>query len=196
MTQKDRKARNPASEPDAVFTVGHGNRSPQAFLDILLCAGIICVVDVRAHPMSRRHPAFSRPVLSPFLGEAGITYRWLGTALGGFRKASPQSPHVALQGEGMRGFAEHMSGRIFLDGIEELLSHARQHATAVLCAERLPRDCHRSLIADHLVARGVPVVHLIDIGHQAPHRLNKLARRQEGRLVYDLGSTEQLSLEW
>jgi uncharacterized protein (DUF488 family) len=72
LAQEEHNARNPASEPDAEFTVGHGNRSPQAHLDILLCAGITCVVDVRAHLMLRRHPGVSHSVLPPFLEEAGI----------------------------------------------------------------------------------------------------------------------------
>lgn len=177
-----------------VYTIGHGSRSPQEFLDILHCAGIGCVADVRAYPKSRRHPSYSRPALAARLEEADIAYRWLGTALGGFRKASATSPHVALDGAGLRGYAEHMSSALFLEGIEELLTLARQRPTALLCAERLPRDCHRLLIADHLVVHGAAVIHLVDLDHQVPHRLNTLARRQDGRLIYDRGTTEQLGL--
>ena len=178
-----------------VHSIGHGSRSPEEFLDILHCAGIGGVVDVRAYPKSRRYPSYSRPALEKRLAKAGIAYHWLGKTLGGFRKASAQSPHVALNGAGLRAYAEHMSGGVFLDGIEELLAHARLRSTAVLCAERLPRDCHRALIADYLVARGVAVIHLVDLNHQVPHRLNALARRQGGRLIYDRGTTEQLGLE-
>ncbi len=178
-----------------VYTIGHSSRSPQEFLDILHCAGISCVADVRAYPKSRRHPGFSRPVLAARLEEAGIAYCWLGTALGGFRKASATSPHVALDGAGLRGYADHMGSALFLDGIEELLAHARQRPTTLLCAERLPRDCHRRLIADHLVAHGVAVTHLVALDYQVPHRLDTLARRLEGRLIYDRGTTEQLGLE-
>ena len=196
MAQLYRSAHDRSPEPVSLFTVGHGSRSVQEFLDILHCGGVSCVADVRSYPRSRRHPIFSRPILSSRLEEEGIAYRWMGAALGGFRKASSQSPHVALKVSGLRGFAEHMHSGVFLEGIEELLHLASRHTTAILCAERLPQDCHRSLIADHLVAHGIPVVHLIELDHQAPHRLNTLARRQEGRLIYDRGNTEQLGLEW
>ena len=192
----DRSAQDRSAQSARVFTIGHGSRDLQEILDILHCAGIACVADVRSYPMSRRHPAFSSSALSTRLEEECIAYHWLGKTLGGFRKSSSQSPHVALEATGLRGFAEHMHSGVFLEGIEVLLDLAHRHATAILCAERLPQDCHRSLIADHLVMRGIPVVHLIDMTNQAPHRLNKLARHQEGRLIYDRGSTEQLGLKW
>jgi len=177
-----------------VFTVGHGSRSSEELMDILHGAGITCVADVRSYPVSRRYPVFSRTVLAPRLDTEGIHYHWLGKPLGGFRKPSSQSPHVALRNAGLRGFAEYMCGENFLHGITELLRHVRQGATAILCAERLPQDCHRGLISDHLVAQDIDVIHLLEPDLRVLHRLNPLARPQSGRLIYDAGSVEQLAL--
>lgn len=195
MPQESHSGLNGQPQSATVYTIGHGSRSIEDFLDILQCVGVTCVADARAYPMSRRYPDYSRPRLSTCLEQAGISYLWLGTTLGGFRKALPSSPNVALAAAGFRGYADHMCGGVFLDGIEELLIHSRQRPTAILCAERLPQECHRSLIADYLLARDVAVIHLIDLHHQVPHRLNKLARWEEGQLVYDKGTTEQLGLE-
>jgi uncharacterized protein (DUF488 family) len=178
-----------------IYTVGHGDRSAADFLNILRAAAIDCVADVRAYPVSRRHPQFTQKHLAPFLDEAGIAYCWLGKALGGFREASSSSVHAALGNDALRAYAEHMSSTAFQEGIADLLSRARIKLTAILCAERLPRHCHRSMIADYLVATGVPVVHLLDAERRLPHRLSDLAHMEQGRLVYDRGNRRQMNLE-
>jgi uncharacterized protein (DUF488 family) len=137
----------------------------------------------------------SRQVLAPYLEKAGITYLWLGKPLGGYRKASSSSVHVALGTDALRGHAEHLESSAFRMGIELLLDQAQVVPTAVLCAERLPRHCHRAMIADYLVAGGVPVIHILDVSHHAVHHLSALARRDQGRLVYDQGSGEQIDLD-
>ena len=88
-----------------------------------------------------------------------------------------------------------MTSVSFQAGIAELLSRANMALTAVLCAERLSQHCHRSLIADYLVATGIPVIHLLDAEHKMSHRLSALARWEQGRLVYDQGGRRQMNLE-
>ncbi len=178
--------------PVTLFTVGHSNRSLPALVALLHEAGVAELVDVRAYPVSRRHPQFDRAALEPALAAAGIAYRWAGRELGGHRPARPDSPHTALEAAGFRGYADHMETLLFTDAAEALLAAAAAAPTAVLCAERRPEQCHRSLLADWLVLRGAAVIHLIDTGLREPHRLSSLVRREGGRLVYDRQTTVPL----
>jgi uncharacterized protein (DUF488 family) len=173
-----------------VYTIGHGNRPIDEFIGLLQEAGVACLVDVRAFPASRRHPHFGRAELEKSLPAAGIRYTWEGQALGGRRKPSAQSLHVALRHPAFRAYADHMMTPEFRQATERLLDAARAAPAAVMCAERLPWQCHRFLISDFLVARGNEVVHLVNPGKRQPHRLNPIARLKDGDLVYE-GETQQ-----
>ena len=131
--------------------MGHGARSVVAFVSLLLESRIATLVDVRAYPVSRRHPQFSRDALAASLAEAGLEYRWEGKALGGMRKG---------------GYAAHMETPIFQDAARALIGSDR---LCIMCAETNPADCHRSHISDWLVAHGERVVHLIQPGEQREH---------------------------
>jgi uncharacterized protein (DUF488 family) len=167
-----------------LFTVGHGERSGAELIELLRRAGVMLTVDVRAYPASRRHPQFGRDALAGALAATGIGYRWEGRALGGLRAPSPASPHAALP-VGLRGFADHMATAEFSAALMRLVEAAAAQPLAVLCAERDPAQCHRSLIADALVAAGRTVTHLLAPGVSVAHRLNPRARRVDGALVYD-----------
>jgi uncharacterized protein (DUF488 family) len=168
-----------------VYTVGHGSRSASEFRELLQHAGVGQLVDVRAHPGSRRHPHFSRPVLDADLEAAGIAYRWEGAALGGRRRSRSGSRHVAWRNESFRAYADHMESEAFSAAIDALIERAAGGSTAIMCAERLPWQCHRYLISDYLVMRGLRVIHLIARGSARPHGLNPMARVERGQLVYD-----------
>lgn len=180
--------------PRKIYSVGHGSRSEAALLEILHAHAIALLVDVRAYPASRRHPQFSRGNLEGQLKESGIRYLWLGDALGGFRKARDTSAHAALHPSALRGYAEHMGSDEFREGIKRLLAEAHKTTTAMMCAERLPQQCHRALIADYLVTHGIDVVHLLDGTLTARHVLNHAARRGTDGLTYD-GLGEQLDFD-
>jgi uncharacterized protein (DUF488 family) len=177
-----------------LYTAGHGNRPLEEFIALLSDAGVTCLVDVRAFPASRRYPHFGRAALERSLPESGIRYVWKGEALGGRRKPSPGSPHVALRHPAFRAYADHMMTQAFREAVERLVDTARTEATAVACAERLPWQCHRFLISDYLVAGGNDVVHLVNPGKQQPHRLNPVARVRDGELVYDGETQAELKL--
>jgi uncharacterized protein (DUF488 family) len=177
-----------------LFTVGHGNRPIDELVALLQEAGVTCLVDVRAFPASRRHPHFGRAALEKSLPAAGIRYVWEGEALGGRRKPSPDSPHVALRHPAFRAYADHMTTPGFHEAVERLLERARAAPAAVMCAERLPWQCHRFLISDFLVARGHAVVHLVNPGKRQAHRLNPVARPGEGQLVYNGETQPELKL--
>lgn len=177
-----------------IHTIGHGNRSIEEFIGLLREAGIGCLVDVRAYPASRRHPHFSQEALAKSLAEAGVRYVWEGKALGGRRKAGKDSPHVGLRNPAFRAFADHMATQDFRNGVARLIELACAAPAAIMCAERLPWQCHRFLISDYLVAGGHQVVHLISAGAQREHRLSAAARLRNGNLVYDGEAQRELTL--
>ena len=119
---------------------------------------------------------FGSAALEASLRAGGVSYRWI-EALGGRRRADPESPNDAWENDAFRGYADHTASEEFADGLFELLMIARGRRTAVMCAEVLWWRCHRRLIADVLVSIGVRVVHLFDADKQEEHRLASPARR-------------------
>jgi uncharacterized protein (DUF488 family) len=177
-----------------LFTIGHGDREIQTFLDMLRAADARILVDVRRYPGSRRHPQLGRDALSAALRDAGIEYRWAGETLGGRRPLRPDSPHHALRNEGFRAYADHMDTRAFQIALEELLAEAGSASVAIMCAERHPSNCHRSLISDAVVARGVKVVHLLEPGRSCLATLHPCARVEGDRIRYDVQMQPSLDL--
>src|SRR5262245_24641073 len=155
-------------------------------MTLLRAHGIGGIADVRRYPGSRRHPHFAREALADSLAAAGLRYDWL-PALGGRRTPRPDSPHVAWREASFRAYADHMETAEFRDGLARLLELATARPTAVLCAEAVPWRCHRQLIADALIARGVTVLHILDDGPPRRHVLSRIARLDGERVVYDVG---------
>ena len=171
--------------PLTLYTLGHSNREPEAFLQLLVDADIRQLVDIRTVPRSRRFPHFDAEALRQLVEPHGITYHLTGKVFGGLRHSDPMSPHHAL-GEELRGFADHMMSETFGKAVEQLVRLAEQSGpVALLCAERLPAHCHRRLLADYLHARGVSVVHLIDAQTACVHTLSLECRLDPRGLVYD-----------
>jgi uncharacterized protein (DUF488 family) len=173
-----------------IFTIGHGARPIERFVELLNGAGMRHLVDVRTAPGSRKHPQFGRDALAASLGQAGLSYEW-AKDLGGFRKADPASPHTALRNSGFRGYADHMETDAFRTARDRVVNRASRTPTAVMCAESLWWRCHRRMLADSLTALGCEVVHLMDGGRQEPHRLSGSARLEDGELVYDVPEGRQ-----
>jgi uncharacterized protein (DUF488 family) len=167
-------------------TFGHGTASRDELADLLRGTGVERVVDVRTAPGSRRNPHVSRLELERWLPEEGIGYRW-DKRLGGFRRPPPDSPDVFWREEMFRGYAAHMRTPEFDAAIDELLRE--EHDQAVMCSESVWWRCHRRMIADFLLlAREVPVDHLMHDGRLTRHEPTPGARvRDDGLLVYDGG---------
>ena len=180
-----------------VFTVGHGNRSLEALLEVLRSAHVALLVDVRRTPGSRRHPHFGRETLEAALPGVGIEYSWRGEDLGGRREPSAgPSRHPAWRNSSFRSYDDHMDTPAFREALTRLQDEAALRAPAVMCAETLWWNCHRRLIADALVVRGVEVTHLLAADKRQPHPLHPGARPDEdGWPVYDVGVTQTLGLE-
>ena len=168
-----------------IWTIGHGNRTAEEFVQLLRDAGIECLVDVRSYPGSRKYPHFSRASLESALAAQDLKYVWAGEALGGFRKPQPGSRHVGLRSDGFRGYADYMESAAFKAGIVALIARVEKKRIAIMCAERLPWRCHRSLISDYLLTQGVTVMHLVAPGKTQAHKLNPVAKFSNGELVYD-----------
>ena len=169
-----------------VYTVGHSTRSLDELLALLAAHRIAGIADVRRFPASRRHPHFAREALARALAEHDIAYDWL-PGLGGRREARPDSPHVAWRSAAFRGYADHMETPEFDQECARLLELAAARPTALLCAEAVPWRCHRQLIADALVARGIEVRHVLGASGTSLHRLTPFARLDGERVVYDGG---------
>jgi len=169
-----------------VHTLGHSTLTLEDFLDLLETHQLDAIADVRRYPASRRHPHFAREALAASLAPRGVAYAWL-PALGGRRDARPDSPHVAWRNTQFRGYADHMDSAEFRDGLGALLGLAEGHRAAIMCAEAVPWRCHRQLVADTLVARGVEVLHVTGRGKAERHRLTPFARMDGDHIVYDRG---------
>lgn len=181
--------------PLSIYTVGHSNHNIDDLLRMLRTMQLQQLIDVRAYPSSARYPQFAGAYLQQALAASGIDYHWAGSQLGGMRKARSTSPHYAIASSSLRAYADHMQTREFRTTITGLIDSARATRTVLMCSERDPSRCHRSLIADYLSSRGVHVVHLIDNGASRVHQLSPIARREGDCLIYDRGATRELDLE-
>jgi uncharacterized protein (DUF488 family) len=172
-----------------VWTIGHGTRPAAEFVRLLADHGIRLLADVRTVPRSRRNPPFNRETLPGTLLAAGIDYVHL-PGLGGLRRPRADSANTAWRNASFRGYADYMGTAEFAAALDELLGLAGTAPTAVMCAETLPWRCHRSLIADALLVRGVEVRHIVAGAATDPHRLTPFARVGHGRLTYPAAQPE------
>jgi uncharacterized protein (DUF488 family) len=169
--------------PLEIWTIGHSTRSIEDFLHLLQLNDIRALVDVRRFPGSRRHPQFGQPQLSSSLRQAQIDYVHL-PELGGRRPALPDSPNTNWRNEAFRGYADYMMTDTFRLGIERLREVASAKRTAIMCAEALWWQCHRSLIADYLKAAGHTVRHILSPTKVELHPFTAAARMTNGTLSY------------
>ncbi len=177
-----------------VYTIGHSNRDLSVLLDLLRTNRIDALVDVRAEPRSRRYPQYDQENLRAAVESLGAVYHWAGRQLGGRRPQEGSSPHRALE-PGLRGYADYMDSEAFRQAARQLLRMASGSRVAILCAEREPERCHRSLIADYLVLQGVEVRHIVDRNDVRSHVLHPGARRESAQLIYDHQVSGDLGLE-
>ena len=168
---------------ERIMTIGHSTRSAEEFLALLKAHAITGVADVRTVPRSRRHPHFSRESLILLLPAHGIAYDHFG-GLGGLRKPKPDSRNAGWRHPSFRGYADHMASPEFREALDRLLVFAQKFFTAVMCAESKWWQCHRQLIADALLARGIEVRHILSNHEARPHELTPFARVAGTDVVY------------
>jgi len=166
-----------------VWTIGHSTRALEELVDLLRAHDVDTVVDVRTVPRSRRHPQFEKTALAESLPQATIAYTHM-PGLGGLRKPRVDSPNTGLRNQGFRGYADYMQTPEFGRHVMELVTLAASARVAVMCAEAVPWRCHRSLLSDALVTRGVRVLHIIGRAEPSSHVLTPWAHRDGVRLTY------------
>ena len=131
-----------------IWTIGHSNRSIEAFLELLREHSIQILADIRSFPTSKIEH-FKREEMEHWLPENGIEYVWLGKELGGYRKG---------------GYKRHMRTKLFREGVQKLLELAKQKRTCIMCMEKNPKYCHRRFLSAYLERKGVEVIHIIEKG--------------------------------
>lgn len=169
----------------SAFTIGHSNRTAEEFLALLAEHAITRLVDVRRLPGSRRYPWFDQEKLSATLEASGVVYTH-AKPLTGRRRTPAGTPSVneAWENASFRAYADHMQTHEFLTAADELAETARHEPVAVMCSEAVPWRCHRRMIADALIVRGLDVVDIIGPGSARPHELTAFARYEGTRLWY------------
>lgn len=148
----------------ALYTVGHSNHAIEKFVALLTAHAVEVVADVRSQPYSRFNPQFKRERLRASLESAGIGYEFLGAELG----ARATDPTFYLDGK--VDYALLAAGEPFRRGIERVAALASERAVALLCAERDPLTCHRTiLVCPALVVRGFEPRHILADGGIETH---------------------------
>jgi uncharacterized protein (DUF488 family) len=166
-----------------IWTVGHSTRPIEELVEALRFFEIKVLADVRSFPGSRRYPQFNKEQLQTSLATDGIGYQHF-PELGGRRRVRTDSPNVAWRNDSFRGYADYMETVDFREGMTRLLGVAREHRTAIMCAEAVWWRCHRSLISDYLKAKGVEVTHIMAPGKSEAHPFTAAARIVNGELSY------------
>ena len=165
-----------------IHTIGHSTRTIEGFVALLKSHKIEMLVDVRRWPASRRYPHFRRESLADTLGREQIDYIWRED-LGGFRKPSAESQNTAWQVSAFRAYADFMLTPGFEKIMHEMAQLVANKRITIMCAEAVPWRCHRRLLADAFLVRGLSVGHILDDGcHE--HHLPPFAIQNGTQILY------------
>jgi uncharacterized protein (DUF488 family) len=175
-----------------VWTVGHSNRSIEEFINLLQLNLIECILDIRTVPKSKNNPQFGQDELSEFLINVGIGYQQI-PCLGGLRRPQPDTLNGGWRNTSFRGYADYMQTIEFTLAVEGVIELSRTMRCALMCAEAVPWRCHRSLVGDALIVRGIAVLEII--GQQQPrsHKLTPFAHVDGSTITYppEMGNRDE-----
>jgi uncharacterized protein (DUF488 family) len=167
-----------------IFTIGHSTHALKEFMDMLEAYDVELLVDVRHYPGSRRFPHFNKERLQKSLNKRGIDYLHL-EKLGGRRKLNKDSDlNLGWRSPQFRGYADYMQTIEFNEALKELMSVAKTKVTVIMCAEAVPWRCHRSLIADALLARKIQVFDIFNQKTARPHTFTPFAKVKGTQVTY------------
>jgi uncharacterized protein (DUF488 family) len=166
-----------------IHTIGHSTHEVAGFIEILRAHGIKQLVDIRTIPKSRHNPQFNGEDLAASLEAAHIGYR-RAKELGGLRPTHKDSINGAWHNDSFRGYADYMQSDEFAVAIEDLLARATHNDVAIMCVEAVPWRCHRSLVGDALVVRGVEVLDIFSKTKATPHTLTSFAHVEGTDITY------------
>ena len=167
----------------SILTIGHSTHPIEKFIELLRQHGIEQLVDIRTIPRSRHNPQFNSAALAKSVEDKGIGYVHL-KELGGLRHPRRESINTGWRNASSRGYADYMQTAEFEQALRRLLQLCEDKRCAAMCAEAVPWRCHRSLLADALVARGIPVEHILSGSRRELHSLTPFARIENGRVTY------------
>ncbi len=183
MIKLNRK-RAPAKKKQlTIFAIGHSTRPLEEFIELLRANGVKRVIDIRTIPRSRHNPQFNRDTLGPAMRKSGVAYVHL-KKLGGLRHAKQDSVNLGWHNAGFRGFADYMETPEFAAGLARAIKLAEAKPSALMCAEAVPWRCHRSLVADALVVRGIQILDIVSASPPRPHKLTPFARVRGVHITY------------
>jgi uncharacterized protein (DUF488 family) len=167
-----------------VYTIGHSTRTFEEVLGMLRANSVTALADIRHFPSSRRLPQWNREAIEAAL-PGDIAYRWL-PALGGRRHtpAGTPSPNGYWRVAAFRAYADYLATPEFAAGLSELTALAEERRPAIMCSEAVPWRCHRRLVTDALLVRGVEVLDILSATSVRPAALTPAARLVDGHLVY------------
>jgi uncharacterized protein (DUF488 family) len=158
-----------------LYTIGHSNRTFPEYLKILQAYDINYLVDVRTIPKSRYVPWANLGELKKLLKKNHIAYEHC-PELGGLRKAKPDSINLGWHNASFRGYADYMQTKAFYEALKHLNSLLHEPNRVVIqCAEAVPWRCHRSLIGDAEVVRGIKVIDILSATNSRLHTLHDFA---------------------
>lgn len=158
-----------------LYTIGHSNRTLQEFIDILKAHGITRIIDIRTIPKSQYVPWSNKEALANSLRKEHIDYKHI-KKLGGLRHPTKDSINKGWKNSGFRGFADYMQTPEFFEELKSLNEIIKSNPnTAIMCAEAVPWRCHRSLIADAEIIRGIKVSHIMSRSSLHEHELTSFA---------------------
>ncbi|QTX04714.1 DUF488 family protein [Agromyces archimandritae] len=174
----------PTGGARVVYTIGHSTRSLEEVVAMLRAHDVTDLVDVRSFPSSRKHPQWNRSEIETSL-PSDVRYHWI-RELGGRRHtpAGTPSPNDGWRVKAFRDYADYMAGDAFRHGLRELLAIAAEGTPAIMCSEAVPWRCHRRLITDALLVRGVRVRHIISPIRTTTADLTPFARVDGDRITY------------
>ena len=173
----------PQRQAPVVLTVGHSTRTLPDFIELLRSNAVSRLIDVRTVPRSRHNPQFNTDTLPVALEAEGISYEHI-PGLGGFRRTHPGSLNTGWRNKSFRGYADYMQTAEFAVHLRALITVAHHDRIAVMCAEAVPWRCHRSLIADALLVRGVRVEEIVGADRRRDHVLTRFAKVEGTTITY------------
>jgi uncharacterized protein (DUF488 family) len=172
-----------------IYTIGHSTHPEEEFISLLKHYKIQTLVDVRTIPKSRWNPQFNTAAMQKSLPAAGIEYVH-EPELGGLRKPSNNSINLAWENEGFRGYADYMQTPQFETALNRLIERSKNKVVAIMCAEAFFGKCHRKLLSDALVVRGVEVLHIVSEKQSVSHELTSFARVSGHRITYPAAQSD------
>lgn len=168
-----------------ICTIGHSDRPIDTFIHLLQRNEIVRVLDVRTMPRSRHNPQFNRDELPATLDAVQIAYAHV-PGLGGLRHARPDSVNTGWRNLSFRGYADYMQTREFAENVRSVAELASKERCVLMCAEAVPWRCHRSMIGDALLVRGILVEDIIGPTGRKPHVLTAFAHVDGMQITYPL----------